>query len=254
MIYIVKAGNEYANYINYKKRGGKKMSTNYLKNRERYMDVPIKGQRQEIQVHLCGGTDIIWKVIATLAAILIAGSLVSIPIGCSIVPEENIAIFACIDIVIFWGSVFLLFGVKGHISGDKNIVFATTDQKLIYMLNLNLLFSPMSDIPISSIGRMAYFHEKGKEYASVQEKIDAFMEDREVVEKIMDELINPKKTEEHLLKEEFKKLNSPVIKKKLLGTYIKYWDQNTGKWELTLLPKLTEGYTQICELIKSRKA
>lgn len=217
------------------------------------IDIPLKGCRQEVQIHLCSGTDMIWKIIAALAVVLIVGSLISIPIVCSVVPEESIGIYACITIIIFWGSIFLFFGVKGHLSGDANVVFATTDQNLLYKLDLNQLFSPMSNIPISKIRRMAYFNEKGKENESIQKTIRSFLEDRKAVEEMLDEVINLKKGESHALEDELNKLNSPVLKRKLFGTYIKYWDERKEKWELTLLPKATEDYDKICELIKSRR-
>lgn len=50
-----------------------------------------------------------------------------------------------------------------------------------------------------------------------------------------------------------KKLNSPLLKKKLFGTYIKYRDEYKEKWEMIFLPKKTERYEKICELVISRK-
>lgn len=230
------------------------MQKSNFKRKDGYIDIPLKGQRQEIHVHLCSDTDIIWKLIGILAATLIAGSLISIPVVCSVMPKEDIGIFACITIIVFWGGIFLFFGVKGHLDGDANVIFATTDQKLLYKLDLNSLFSPMTNIPTSKLGRMAYLNQKGKENESIQKTINSFLEDRKAVEEIMDELINPTKKESNVLENELKKLNSPALKRKLFGTYIKYWDENKEKWELTLLPKKTEDYHKICELIKSRKA
>lgn len=225
-----------------------------VKRKDGYIDIPLKGQRQEIRIHLCAGTDIIWEVIGILAAILIAGSLISIPIVCSILPKENLGIYVCITTIVFWGGVFLFFGVKGHLDGDSNVVFATTNQNLLYKLDLNSLFTSVKNIPISKMRRMAYLNQKGKENESIQKTINSFLEDRKAVEEIMDELINPTKKESNVLENELKKLNSPALKRKLFGTYIKYWDEHKEKWELTLLPKKTEEYDRICELIKSRKA
>lgn len=217
-----------------------------------YSDTPIEGRKQEVCLHLCKDTNTAWKVMFYAMAAICAGSLFLIPLFCEILPKEYIGIYTCIDTVVFWLSIVWTFVAKSHMDHDKNIVFVTTDQKLLYALNLNIFFRPKEEIPGSTIGQTIYLHKKSIENEKIQKTLDDFFLDRSLVERLADGMINPSKKEGHELAVALIKFNSPKLKRRIVGTFIKYWDEKKEKWDTFFLPKKTEKYEKICELIKSR--
>jgi len=220
--------------------------------KEGYIDIPAKGKKQEIQIHLCASADAIWKIVHKIAIVLAVGSLVSTVAFCYLLSEEDIGVFAFLMTVLFWIGVMLFFSAKGHINGETDVVFITTDQKLIYRMDLGIMFNKNLHIPLSRVGRLVYMQEKEEEVKEIRSKINAILQDRQAIRNYADEVINPKREEDGFIDGMIKKLNSPGLVKRPMRTFIKYWDESRANWALVPLPKGTEEYTMICEMIKSR--
>ncbi len=220
--------------------------------KEGYIDKPDKERKQNINIHMCSGTDTVWTITFILSLFIVIGSLISIPVFCSILDQEYLGILTCVLTVLFWGGMFFCWTSKGHVDGEKNIVIISTDQSILYKMDLNKMFDSHSDIPISQIGRMIYFHKKGKENEETQEKINLLLQSKESLEMLIESIINPDTEERNYLDWTVKRLNSPMLINKTFRTYIKYWDEIEDKWILSPLPKATEGYDRICQLVKRR--
>lgn len=222
-----------------------------LQQKASYVDTPLPNQRQEIYAHFCTDTDMLWKVLTVISALLSIATLLTIPLFIKVLPEEYILVYTCVATVIFFGSAIMAVGTGGHLKGDLNVVFVTTDQRLLYKFDLNTMFRQGTEIHMSKVSQIVANQRRINENEEIQHRIDAFLQDRATTKEVIDRTINAPK-DSVSMEATLTKLNSPVMKKKLTGTYIKYWDEHKEKWEIIFLPKKTEGYEKICTLIESR--
>lgn len=221
--------------------------------KEGYIDKPDSERKQNINIHMCSGTDIIWKAVFIISLFMVIGSLVSIPIFCTVLEQQYLGILTGVLTVLFWGGFVLVWWAKGHIEGEKNVIMVSTDQNILYKMDLNKMFAPQfEDMPVSQVRRMAYLHKKGEENKATQKKIDFLLQNKNELGKLMDTIINPETEERVFLDWTVKRLNSPMLINKIFRTYIKYWDEIEDKWIFSPLPKATEGYDQICQLVIRR--
>ena len=224
-----------------------------LQQKASYVDIPLPNQKQEIYAHFCTGTDMLWKVLTVMFAFLSIATLLTIPLLVKALPQEYILVYTCVITIIFFGSAIMAVATGGHIKGDPNVVFVTTDQRLLYKFDLNTMLRHDTEIHMSKIGQIVANQRIIKENEETQKRIDVFLQDRAAVKEVIDRTINAPK-DSVSMEAVLTKLNSPVMKKKLTGTYIKYWNEHKEKWEIIFLPKKTEEYEKICTLIENRNS
>ncbi len=218
---------------------------------EKYTDIPFADARQKTDIHMCSQADPIFGISVALGVLMSIGSLLTAFALAPSMDDEHMLLFAGITTLIFWVGVFLAIVGYFYNIREKRVVYVSTDQQLLYIFNPNAFFIKPSRIPINKLARIVYYHKLSQKNNLVIEKLEAFLKDREQVEKVLDGLINDNEPND-IYDKAVIKLNSPILKKRAFVMQIKYWDEKLREWCLIELPKYIEGYDEICQLIAGR--
>ena len=218
---------------------------------EKYTDIPFADVRQKTDIHMCSQADPIFGISVALGVFMSIGALLTAFALAPSMDDEHMLLFAGITTLIFWVGVFLAIVGYFYNIREKRIVYISSDQQLLYIFNPNAFFIKPSRIPINKLARIVYYHKLSQKNNLVIEKLEAFLKDREQVEKVLDGLINDNEPYE-IYDKAVIKLNSPILKKRAFVMQIKYWDEKLREWCLIELPKYIEGYDEICQLIAGR--
>lgn len=229
----------------------------WQKLKESYVDQPKPDKPQTFKICMCKKGDGIFTVVRIIAALVFVLSIGLVVYMINhyydLTDSQRLICFA-IATVMFFGGLFVFFGTRGDSSHDKDRVFVLTDQRLIYAFDLSEFHDKSFDgIPTNKFAQMKYFHDKYEEEKKVADRIEEIKADAEELYRIVNAEVNntdePKTTVSYLIK----KLNSPQLMKRWFRTKIKYWNEEKEKWELFVLPKNTEHYDEICQVVKSRR-
>ena len=218
---------------------------------EKYTDIPFADARQKMDIHMCSQADPIFGISVALGVLMSIGSLLTAFALAPSMDDEHMLLFVGITTLIFWVGVFL--GIVGYFYNirEKRVVYVSTDQQLLYIFNPNAFFIKPSRIPASKFARIVYYRKLSEKNDLIEEELNAFLNDREQVEKVLDGLINDNEPYE-IYDKAVIKLNSPILKKRAFVMQIKYWDEKLREWCLIELPKYIEGYDEICQLVNGR--
>ena len=200
---------------------------------------------------MCSQADPIFGISVALGVFMSIGALLTAFALAPSMDDEHMLLFAGITTLIFWVGVFLAIVGYSYNIREKRIVFISTDQQLLYIFNPNVFFNKPSSIPASKFARIVYYRKLSEKNDLIEEELNAFLNDREQVEKVLDGLINDNEPYE-IYDKAVIKLNSPILKKRAFVMQIKYWDEKLREWCLIELPKYIEGYDEICQLIAGR--
>lgn len=218
---------------------------------EKYTDIPFADVRQKTDIHMCSQADPIFGISVALGVFMSIGALLTAFALAPSMDDEHMLLFAGITTLIFWVGVFLAIVGYSYNIREKRIVFISTDQQLLYIFNPNVFFNKPSSIPASKFARIVYYRKLSEKNDLIEEELNAFLNDREQVEKVLDGLINDNEPYE-IYDKAVIKLNSPIMKKRVFVMQIKYWDEKLREWCLIELPKYIEGYDEICQLVNGR--
>lgn len=156
---------------------------------------------------------------------------------------------------------FFLIGIEGIFklkSGGKsqrNIVFITTDQKLLYCADFNELHRDEGQYDNIPFGRtrkesVIDYYKKERETIDVQKEINSYINSNEM-RQMLDLVINHEG--EGKYQWVVKKMNAPrIVRKRLGGVWISYWDDIKECQTKIELSKRNEGFDEICQLIEQK--
>ena len=205
-------------------------------------------QSQTIQsLYLCENLHPLIGIRYVLGILMMAGSLISIPILAEQIPEEFTLTYVLTATVLFWLGVFILVAARNKSRLQKTTGFITTTEGYMYYLSIEPSVYQQERTPITKLGKIIYYNQQIQKQSNAESAQEEFLNSKEAIEEI-EKCLNGKQTKPLFC---ITRMDAPHISRKNISNFqIKYWNQRIRNIEKITLFTNTKGFEQILDAIK----
>lgn len=216
--------------------------------KRKLLDIPHLQTRHRAVRYLNRNAGVPGYAALMLCLVLAAGSVVIIPGYTAKLEPPALIYAACIQTVVFWIGFIGFFGAWAAVRYSDVEAFFITNERILYYVH----FTPLQhkNTAVTKLGQFIGNMRIIEENAVVYEKRRQYLRSDAMMQ-MLERVIN----EEGEAKQdcEIVRLNSPrILRTGLSAVSIRYWDEETEKWEKVRIKKVNEGYEPVCELVKNR--
>lgn len=204
-------------------------------------------QPQWIQsLYLCENIHPLVRIRYIAAIIIMAGTLLSIPVLADRIPPDYLLAYVLAATVLFWSGVFIWRAARTNIKLQETTGFVITMDGLLYYLSVDQSIYQVDRRPFTKLGRIIYNSRKLQQINDAERTQEVFLNSKEAKEEI-EECLNGNQVRDLLC---ITRMDAPhILRRNTSNIRIKFWNEKSYRVERVALYKNNKGFEQILSAI-----
>ncbi len=193
-------------------------------------------------LYLCENIHPLVGIRYIMGIIMMAGSLLSIPVLADRMPPDYELAYIITATVLFWSGYIIWSAARNKAKLQKTTAFGITMDGFLYYLSLDPIIYEDDRRPITKLGKIIYNSKKLQRVSEAERTQEAFLNSKEAKEKIED-CLNGNQVQDLLC---ITRMDAPhIFRRNLSNIRIKFWNEKSKRVEKITLFKNNKGFEWI---------